>query len=86
MPENQQKTQNNIWNSKPLINIGKFGITENLIKEAKFILKKKKQIKVRVLRSALVETDINAIAQEFANLTNSTLIDRRGNTFIVSKR
>ncbi len=86
MPENQQKTQNNIWNSKPLINIGKFGITENLIKEAKSILKKKKQIKVRVLRSALVETDINIIAQEFANLTNSTLIDRRGNTFIVSKR
>ncbi len=86
MTERKTEKQKNIWNSKPLINIGKSGITENLIKEAKTILKKKKLIKVRILRSALVNSDVQTLAQEFASQTNSTLIETRGNTFIVSKR
>ena len=69
---------------KPTIQIGKRGITETLLSEIKSQLKKREFIKVKVLKSAKKDAKCKDIADEIAKLTNSKIVDIRGNTFILS--
>ncbi len=68
------------------IQIGKNGITDNLIIEIKNQLKKKKELKVKILKSARMEKDRKEIAAEVAERTRSRLLQLRGNVFILSKK
>ena len=70
---------------KPTIQIGKRGITETLLTEIKSQLKKRGIIKIKILKSAKKDAKCKDIADEIAKLTNSKLVDTRGNTFILSK-
>jgi len=72
--------------SKDSIQIGKNGITDNLIAEIKEQLKKKKALKVKILKTARTEKDRKEIAAEVAKRTNSNLLQLRGNVFILSKK
>jgi len=67
----------------PAIRIGKDGVTENVIKQIKHILKKNKVIKVKFLPSA-VGTDKRAQAQKLAKDTGTLLVHRVG--FVVVLR
>jgi len=69
-----------------IIQIGKNGIADSLIAEIKNQLKRKKELKVKILKSARTEKDRKDIAAEVAAKTNSRLAQVRGNTFILSKR
>jgi len=72
--------------SKDSIQMGKNGITDNLIAEIKEQLKKKKALKVKILKTARTEKDRKEIAAEVAKRTNSNLLQLRGNVFILSKK
>ena len=67
------------------IQIGKNGITDNLIVEIKNQLKKRKELRVKILKSARTEKDRKEIAAEVASLTNARLLQLRGNIFILKK-
>jgi len=67
------------------IHIGKNGITDNLIAEIRTQLKKRKELRVKILKSARTERDRKEIAAEVASLTNARLLQLRGNIFILKK-
>lgn len=67
----------------PLLNIGKNGVTETLIEELNKQIKANRLVKVRVLKSAEEGKDLQAIAEEIAAATRSTLIDVRGRTVVL---
>ncbi len=70
---------------KPVLRIGKNGLTENVIKELKNQLKKKKLIKVKLLKSFIEGKDKKKIAKEIANKTNSTIIQQIGFVVVMYK-
>jgi len=76
----------------PTIQIGKHGLTDNLIEEIKKNLKKKKEIKIKCLRffcNSLPEKSnkekISAVAQEISKKTNSRIVKQIGFTIILCK-
>ena len=74
-----------IHQSRGDINIGRNGVTDNLISEVKKHLKTQKCLKIRVSRSArefISDDDIQSIA----NNVNAAVIDRRGFTYILIDR
>jgi len=70
----------------PIVNIGKEGLSYPLVDELKFLLKKKKLIKVKMLRSYFEDKDKKELAKEIAQKTNSTLVDAIGNVVVLYKR
>lgn len=74
--------------SKCDVNIGKKGVTRGVIEEIKKRLERKKVIKVRILKSALVATglDRRSLARLVAEKTGASLAEVRGRTFILVKQ
>ena len=62
---------------EPAIRIGKAGITENVIKQIKTIMKKKKVIKVKFLASA-IKNNKKELVKELAEKTNTKIIHKVG--------
>ena len=67
----------------PILNIGKNGVTDSLIEELNKQIKANRLVKVRILKSAEEEKDLNAIAEEISEATRSTLIEVRGRTVVL---
>ncbi|MBD3405952.1 MAG: RNA-binding protein [Candidatus Lokiarchaeota archaeon] len=71
------------WQDPTMLQIGKAGLNERVIAEAKRLLKRHEYIKVRLLRSAL---DMGPKKEIFVNLCSKTkaqLIGIRGNTAVI---
>jgi len=68
------------------LNLGKNGISQGFITEAKGMLARYRKIKIKVLKSALEEKKTIELAGETALKTNSKLTQVRGHTFILAKR
>lgn len=64
----------------PLVFVGKAGITEEIINEAKRHLRSVKLIKVKVQKSALPGKTKTEIAEELAEKTRSQVIEIKGFT------
>jgi RNA-binding protein len=71
---------------KAAIQIGKEGLTNGVIEELKRQLEEKKLVKVKFLRSALIETEREQLAKELQMRTGATLIEIRGNTAVFYKK
>lgn len=71
---------------KPIIRIGKNGLNENLIKEIMVHLKKRRLIKIKLLRNALQNSEIDEIINRIVNECSCVLIDRIGSTFSVYRQ
>ncbi|MFO8018520.1 MAG: YhbY family RNA-binding protein [Promethearchaeia archaeon] len=76
----------NVLLSKPHCNIGKLGITEDMINHIEQLLKDHKIIKVKVLKSFAYDKDIDNISEKVARKSDAYLQDVRGKTFILSKK
>jgi RNA-binding protein len=73
-----------IRHEPPKIRIGKRGITEGIVSEVEAILRKDKAVKIKCLK--LVPTEgIKAIAENIAKLTQSSIVEIRGKTFILEQ-
>ncbi|MFH1126454.1 MAG: YhbY family RNA-binding protein [Candidatus Altiarchaeota archaeon] len=68
------------------LNIGKDGVKDSLIKEARVMISKYQKIRIKLLKSALSEKRTDEIAREVALKTNSKLMDVRGHTFILARK
>ena len=74
------------WQDPAMMNIGKGGVSDGVVKETKRLLKKHKYIKVRLLRSALTENSSkDEIVQSLCLTTGARMVGIRGNTAVIYK-
>lgn len=72
--------------SPPHCNLGKKGISDDFLTHVAKLLKKYKIIKIKVLKSALSQSNTKDLAEQLAKATNSFILDTRGKTIIISNR
>ena len=70
---------------KPIMNIGKSGVTDSVVEEIKKHLKADHLIKIKMLKSSREEKDTAAIAEELSQATASKVIEIRGNNVVLYK-
>ncbi len=70
---------------KPTIRIGKRGVTDEQIKEILKQLEARKTIKIKVLKSALVNDTVENIAKKISMETGAKIIQVIGHTFTLFK-
>ena len=70
----------------PTVRVGKNGATEKVIEEIARQLKKREMVKMRILKSALANQKVQAVASGIAQQTGAELIDVRGHTVMLYKR
>ena len=68
-----------------ILQVGKFGI-EKVVDELKTQLKNKKMVKVKFLRSAIAEGNKLELAEKLAGMTDSEVIEVRGNTAVFLRK
>ncbi|WP_292466945.1 YhbY family RNA-binding protein [Methanolobus sp.] len=68
---------------KPLINIGKNGMTESVLEEIKKQVKVNRLVKIKMLKTSAEGEDIKISAEKLAEATKTTLIDVRGSTVVL---
>ena len=73
------------WQEPAMIQIGKGGIADTLVKEAGRLLKKHHYIKVRMLRSALESSSKDGLMNGLCEKTGATLAGISGNTAVIYK-
>ena len=74
-----------VWQEPAMMQIGKSGLSEGVIKEVKRLLKTHKCIKVRLLRSALAEEPKEALFEDLCDEVGAHLDSIRGNTAVIYK-
>jgi RNA-binding protein len=70
---------------KPMLRIGKSGLSSNVVSEIKMQLKKKKMIKIRFLRAALNDKNRKELKEEVLDKTNAELVSYVGNVITIRK-
>jgi RNA-binding protein YhbY len=71
--------------SPPHCNLGKNGISDEFVIHVAKLLKKYKIIKIKVLKSATIKSNLKDLSEQIVNATNSHLLDIRGKTILISK-
>jgi|SRR5699024_3229196 len=66
---------------KPLLQIGKGGVNENLIKQLDDLLEKRELVKISVLQNCLEEKDV--IAAQLVKDTGASLVQIIGNMIVL---
>ncbi len=82
---NKQKSKGAGTSLDATIRVGKSGI-EPVIEELKNQLKNRKLVKVKFLKTAFVEVGRHELSEKLADLTDSELIEVRGNTAIFCRK
>lgn len=82
---NKQKYRAEATSLTPVLQIGKSGI-EGVVEELKKQLKSKKMVKVKFLKSAILYENKNELSEKLADLTNSDLVEVRGNTAVFRRK
>ena len=70
----------------PTIHVGKEGLTPQCAGEIDKQLEQNKQVKVKILKSALQTETAKAIATKAAEQTSSSLVEVRGHVFILYRK
>jgi RNA-binding protein len=71
---------------KPIIQIGKSGLTDSMVEHLKTLLKKRKVIKVKLLRSYIEGKDKKEVFNEIASKADAILVDTIGFVLVLGKK
>jgi RNA-binding protein len=82
---NKQEKKKEATSIEPTLHVGKSGI-EVVVEELKIQLKNRNMVKVKILKSAFIETGKKELAEKLADLSNSELIEVRGNTAVFCRK
>lgn len=82
MRKARQRTDNV---DRPTVMIGKKGPTASMVKEISRQLDESKVVRVKVLKTALVDERVEGIAKKVAEETESRIVQLRGHTFTLYK-
>ena len=72
-----------------MVNIGKSGLTDEVVKQVKIVLQRKKLIKIKLLRTYIDSVEnktTRMLAKELAEKTNGLLIDVVGLVVVLAKK
>lgn len=83
--EKDQKRIQITWQNPAMMQIGKGGVSDNVVEEAKRLLKKHQYIKVRILRNAIGNDNKTELVQLLCQKTGAKLDGFRGNTAVIYK-
>lgn len=68
---------------KPILNVGKNGITEPLIEEVKKQVKANRLVKIKMLKTMPDGENMEEAARRLAESTGTTLVEIRGSTVVL---
>ena len=71
---------------EPVLMVGKKGLMENAIKELSILLKNKKLIKIKLLKSAIQNKNKKELINEIVEKTGSELVEAVGNVVVLHKK
>lgn len=69
---------------KPIFQVGKIGVNDNMVEQIVATLEKRELIKVSVLQNCLEETDV--IAEKLARQTRAHIVQIIGHSIVLYKR
>lgn len=69
---------------KPIFQVGKIGVNDNMVEQIVTTLEKRELIKVSVLQNCLEETDV--IAEKLARQTRAHIVQIIGHSIVLYKR
>jgi RNA-binding protein len=73
------------WQEPAMMQVGKYGVSDSVVEEAKRLLKRHKYIKIRILRSAIGESNKLELMKELCKRTGAAFAGVRGNTAVIYK-
>ena len=73
------------WQEPAMMQVGKAGVTDSVVEEAKRLLKRHQYIKVRILRSAIGELNKLELMKRLCERSGATFAGVRGNTAVIYK-
>jgi RNA-binding protein len=82
---NKQKNKAEATLLEPTLHVGKSGI-EPAVGELRTQLKNRAMVKVKFLKTAFIETGKKELSEKLAELTDSELIEIRGNTAVFRRK
>jgi len=82
---NKQEKKSEATYIEPTLHVGKSGI-DVVVEELRIQLKNRNMVKVKILKSAFIETGKKEMAEKLADLSNSELIEVRGNTAVFCRK
>jgi RNA-binding protein len=82
---NKQEKKAEATDIEPTLHVGKSGIGV-VVEELRIQLKNRNIVKVKILKSAFNETGKKELAEKLAGLSNSELIEVRGNTAVFCRK
>jgi len=85
-PRMKRRIKREFSAEKPTVHIGKSGITQQVLGEIEKQLDKNEVVKIKILKSALIEKKAKNVASEVAAKINAALIDVRGHTFTLYRK
>ncbi len=85
-PKMKRRMKYELSAEKPTILVGKHGVSQEIMAEIDGRLEKAEIVKVKILKSALTETNAKTVANKIALQTKSTLVEVRGHTFMLFRK
>jgi len=85
-PKMKRKIKHDLSAEKPVICIGKHGVSQEILTEIDGQLERTEIVKIKILKTAMEGHDARAFAEETAQQTRSLLVEVRGHTFILYRK
>ena len=85
-PKQKLRLKREMMDEKPMVLIGKNGVTQGVVEEVSRKLDKNEIVKIKVLKSGLKAAGREEVAEEVSRLTESTLVETRGHTIILFRK
>jgi RNA-binding protein len=82
----KRHVRHKLKDEKPTVWVGKDGFTPQVSSEIENQLEKQKMLKIRILKSALLQDTAQAIAAKAAEQAGASLVEVRGHVFILYRR
>jgi RNA-binding protein len=82
----RRRIKRRLSREQPTIWVGKNGVSQELLDEITKQLEKNEAVKIKILKSALIEIEARQIASKTAEHTGASLVEVRGHTFMLYKR
>jgi RNA-binding protein len=82
----KHRIKHELGDEKPTVWIGKEGTTIRIIAEINRQLDTKEMIKIRILKTVLLEEKAKTLASQIAEQTGAALVEVRGHTFMLYRR
>jgi RNA-binding protein len=80
-----KKLRKNSLTLEPILRLGKNGLTQGVISEIKTLVKKRGMIKIKLLKSFVMQMPANIALEKILHETHAQLVQKTGNVIVICK-